>query len=273
MVNGLPGNMAKIVISAAIARGYEVLPFSLTGAEIEADTVTHESIDFTLVKPDVRDKDIIAIKQAHGDFISVDYTHPSAVNSNAEFYIKERLPFVMGTTGGDREKLEKEVMNAGLYAVIAPNMAKQIVALQYMLEKMATDFPGLYKDYSLNVVESHQKTKADTSGTAKAIISSLNKTGIKPFGYDQIQMIRDDRKAQEVLGVPPEYSSGHAFHTYRLESPDKTVAFEYKHNVCGRAVYGEGTVDAVEFLDKMISGKSEQKLFSMIDVLKSGNMK
>ncbi|KMQ49599.1 4-hydroxy-tetrahydrodipicolinate reductase [Chitinispirillum alkaliphilum] len=138
---------------------------------------------------------------------------------------------------------------------------------------MAQNSPGLYSDCSLSVDESHQKTKADTSGTANVIIDTHNRTGIKPFGYDQINMVRNEKDAQEILGVPAEYLSGHAFHTYRLESPDKTVAFEYKHNVCGRAVYGEGTVDAVEFLDKMITGKSEKKLFSMIDALESGSMK
>ncbi len=35
-----------------------------------------------------------------------------------------------GTTGGDREKLLADVQAGGGYAVIAPNMAKQIVALQ-----------------------------------------------------------------------------------------------------------------------------------------------
>lgn len=32
----------------------------------------------------------------------------------------------MGTTGGDREKLVEDVKAAGVYAVIAPNMGKQV---------------------------------------------------------------------------------------------------------------------------------------------------
>lgn len=38
--------------------------------------------------------------------------------------------YTQGTTGGDREKLFADVQAGGGYAVIAPNMAKQIVALQ-----------------------------------------------------------------------------------------------------------------------------------------------
>jgi hypothetical protein len=45
---------------------------------------------------------------------------------NAEFYCSQRLPFVMGTTGGDRNKLVKDVEASGVYAVIAPQMGKQV---------------------------------------------------------------------------------------------------------------------------------------------------
>ena len=44
---------------------------------------------------------------------------------NAAFYISNGVPFVMGTTGGDREKLLMDVQAAGIRAVIAPQMGKQ----------------------------------------------------------------------------------------------------------------------------------------------------
>lgn len=66
--------------------------------------------------------------------------------------------------------------------------------------------------------------------------------------------------------------SGHAFHTYRLESADRTVSFELQHNVCGRRVYAEGTADAVEFLLKARRNPSGKRQFNMIDVLESGEM-
>ena len=97
---------------------------------------------------------------------------------NALFYCKNKVPFVMGTTGGDRDKLLHDVEESGVYAVIAPNMGKQIVAFQTMMESMAEQFPGCFQGYTLRVVESHQRTKADTSGTAKAVVASLQKMGL-----------------------------------------------------------------------------------------------
>jgi 4-hydroxy-tetrahydrodipicolinate reductase len=273
MVNGLPGNMAKEVIIAAKNRGCEIVPFSLTGPGITDKTVIVDGIEIELVLPDNRDKKLAEIKAQFHSFITVDYTHPTAVNDNGKFYAEQGLAFVMGTTGGDREQLSKDVDTAELYAVIAPNMAKQIVALQAQLEATRDRFPRLYKGYTLTVIESHQKTKADTSGTAKAIVEIFNDMGIELFEVDEIEKVRVESEMGNKMDVPDEYLSGHAFHTYRLTSPDGTVAFEYRHNVCGRSIYAEGTVDAVKFLDRQITEESIQKRFNMIDVLQAGAMK
>nr|TKS16520.1 dihydrodipicolinate reductase family protein [Populus alba] len=94
--------------------------------------------------------------------------------------------------------------------------------------------------------ESHQAAKLDTSATAKAVISCFKKLGVS-FD-DQIEMIWDPKEQKELVGVPDEYLSGHAFHFYYLSSPGKTVSLEFQHNVCGRSIYAEGTIDAVLFL-------------------------
>ena len=56
-------------------------------------------------------------------------------------------------------------------------------------------------------------------------------------------------------------------------SPDGDVEFVFQHNVCGRTIYAEGTVDAALFLAKKIAEKSETKIFDMIDVLREGAMR
>ena len=198
------------------------------------------------------------------------------MNANGEFYVKNKIPFVMGTTGGDRDLLMKTVSSH--YCVIAPNMGKQIVAMQYALEFLSSKFPGAFDGYTLQVVESHQKTKADTSGTALAVISSISGLVGSDCTFDvkkDIKMLRDDESSR-AFGVPSDaITSGHAFHTYTLTSPDGTVSFELKHNVCGRRVYGEGTADAVKYLAMQIEkgGDDGAKAFSMIDVLQAGALK
>ena len=151
-------------------------------------------------------------------------------------------------------------------------MDKQIVAMQAALEDLAQKFPAAFAGYDLHVEESHQETKADTSGTAKAVVDSIKKLSNNPdYSYDDIEMIRDDHESMD-FGVLEQDLNGHAFHTYTLTSPDSTVEFVLKHNVSGRTVYAEGTVDAVKFLYKKLKHDSHGKIYSMINVLEEGAM-
>uniref|UniRef100_A0A7N0UBA9 4-hydroxy-tetrahydrodipicolinate reductase n=1 Tax=Kalanchoe fedtschenkoi TaxID=63787 RepID=A0A7N0UBA9_KALFE len=213
-----------------------------------------------------------SVLDEHPDLIVVDYTVPDAVNDNAELYCKVGVPFVMGTTGGDRQKLMKTVQDSNVYAVISPQMGKQVVAFLAAMEIMAEQFPGALSGYSMQVLESHQSSKLDTSGTAKAFISCFQKLGVS-FDMDEVQLIRDPKQQLEMVGVPEEHLGGHAFHMYHITSPDQTVSFEFQHNVCGRSIYAEGTVDAVLFLAKKIQAKDGKRIYNMIDVLREGNLR
>ena len=88
----------------------------------------------------------------------------------------------------------------------------------------------------------------------------------------EIVKIRDPGQQLD-RGIPDKHLGGHAFHTYRLTSPDRTVVFEFQHNVCGRQIYAEGTVDAALFLARKVAEGSEQRIFDMVDVLKAGAMR
>lgn len=267
MVNGLPGKVATVIASHAIAdTAIDFIPSSLTGAEIEEDSVTVEGVPVALIRPDGRDAAVKALRSEHGDFICIDFTLPDAVNENAEFYCENAIPFVMGTTGGDREKLAQTIADSAASAVIAPNMAKQIVGFQAMMAYAAENFPGLFDGYSLDITESHQKSKVDTSGTAKAMVGYFNQLGLS-FSEGDIKKIRDPQIQKNELGVPEAYLDGHGWHTYTLTSQDRTVSFSFSHKVNGREIYAWGTLDAARFLKAKIDAGAKGRMFSMIDVL------
>jgi len=268
MINGLPGNVANVIArSIASDPRFALVPYSLTGPEITTETCSILDTKLELVRPDARQKTMDDIITSYKRPICVDFTHPSAVNSNARFYCERSIPFVMGTTGGDREALLETVANSAVAAVIAPNMAKQIVGFQAMMAWAADTFPDLFNGYTMTIRESHQKGKADTSGTAKAIVGSFSKLGID-CSADDIEQERDPEKQVKEWGIPEEHLSGHGWHTYTLTSDDKTVRFQFTHNVNGRKIYVHGTLDAVMFLHKRIQEGAHGKVFSMIDVIK-----
>ncbi|OEU47716.1 MAG: dihydrodipicolinate reductase [Desulfobacterales bacterium C00003060] len=268
MVNGLPGNMSTKAAEHVLQdSSLKLIPYSLTGPEIEATETQIGSDTVRLIKPDERQEMMESVKKAEGMAICVDYTHPDSVNDNAVFYCENGLPFVMGTTGGDRTRLVEAVQKSDIAAVIAPNMAKQIVAFQAMMEYAAETFPDVFNGYGLEVKESHQQGKADTSGTAKAMIGYFNRLGV-PFTKDQIRMEREPEVQRSEWGIPEAYLSGHGWHTYSLRSEDGTVFFQFTHNVNGRDIYARGTLDAIHYLAKKIDQGAKGRVFTMIDVLK-----
>ncbi|MFO7839059.1 MAG: dihydrodipicolinate reductase [Desulfosalsimonadaceae bacterium] len=268
MVNGLPGKVATVIARHAISdSSVDFISRSFTGPEIDADSVMLENTPVRLVRPEDRDSAVSALKSEEGPFMAVDFTLPDAVNENAEFYCRHQIPFIMGTTGGDREKLARTIGDSTICAVIAPNMAKQIVGFQAMMAYAAENFPGLFEGYSLRITESHQRTKADTSGTAKAMVRYFNKLGLS-FSESDIEKIRDPETQKNELGVPEAHLDGHGWHTYTLSSRDGTVVFSFTHRVNGREIYAWGTLDAACFLAKKINAGKKGKMFSMIDVLK-----
>jgi 4-hydroxy-tetrahydrodipicolinate reductase len=123
-----------------------------------------------------------------------------------------------------------------------------------MMKYMSQQYDGVFDGYTMKVVESHQSAKSDTSGTAKDVVKSFKGMGIE-YEEEMIEKIRDPEQ-QVKFGVSKEHipeftqtrDSGHAYHTYTLTSEDGSVEFEFKHNVNGRKVYAEGSVDAAEFL-------------------------
>ncbi|KAL2943702.1 4-hydroxy-tetrahydrodipicolinate reductase 2 chloroplastic [Bienertia sinuspersici] len=272
MVNSCMGKMGKSVIEAAVNAGLHIVPVSFGAQEESGQSVQVGGKEIQVHSPSEREDILASVYNEYPELIVVDYTVPTAVNDNAELYCKLGVPFVIGTTGGDREKLHKTVEDSKNYAVISPQMGKQVVAFLAAMEIMAEQFPGAFAGYSLQVMESHQANKKDASGTAKAVISCFQKLGVD-FDMDQIQLIRDPELQVEMVGVPKEHVAGHAFHMYHLTSPDQTVSFEFQHNVCGRSIYAEGTVDAALFLAKKVQSKAEKRIYNMIDVLHEGNMR
>lgn len=293
MMNGLPGKMGNSVGEACLARGMELADVALTGAPFAGETVSVRGVSVELVaggsaEAEAAGERLVRDCAARGKtLIAIDFTVPAAAEANARYYAEHGMSFVMGTTGADGNALSKSVSEGTHSAVIAPNMSKQIVALQAVVERAAKDFPGAFGGYKLETIESHQSSKLDTSGTAKAVVSSLvaladeevwSKESPKALqAIDDIVRVRDADAQKDGAGgrlgkVPEAALPGHAYHTYSLTSPDETVRFELRHNVDGRSTYAEGVADAAVFLAAQLAKGSTQRLFDMIDVLKAGAM-
>jgi len=156
VISGLPGNMATLVANAVEqSEEFHLLDAGLTGPDIEELTSVEIGDRKIRLCPPTRRLMLHQYisyareQQKLGPILIADFSDPNAVNENAQFYCRYGMPFVMGTTGGDRELLKQTVEASSVSAVIAPNMAAQVVALQAAIEYMAETFPDAFSDFDL----------------------------------------------------------------------------------------------------------------------------
>lgn len=252
------GKMARLVAEAVKTQlDMKLYPWALSEEHADDDGLAIKLV------PPANHADALERCRGHVDLI-VDFTLPTAVNHNAELYCEAGTPFLMGTTGGDREALITTVKDSSISAVVATNMAVPVVIFQEMVRFAAARFPGAFKGFSLCISESHQASKPDPSGTAVGLLNSFAALGMS-LGKDQILMERRPSVQESQLGVPKKHLGGHGYHTYMMLSPDGTVKLEFRHNVLGRSTYVDGTLRAIRFLAERLQEKG--KVYSMVDVL------
>ena len=264
IIAGLPGKVATLVAEAIEgSENYLLFDIALSSSQHEG-RCNLDNINLLSTSNSSLIENLYNIKRIHPSVIIIDYTSPNAVNSNAELYTKIGIPFVMGTTGGDRQKLFETVKNSEISAVIDTNMAPHIVIMQSILEQASKEFPGSLPGWKLSVVESHQAGKKDVSGTARSWLPKLKALGANLIG--EIESIRDPKK-QTDLGI--QNTDGHGYHWFTLTSPDEKASFQIFTSVEGRAPYITGTLMAIDFLKEKIKDQQKGEVYSMTDVLKS----
>lgn len=264
ILSGLPGRMAAEIAAASLEAPWparlRIHDTGLTGPEGPTGFAFADRT-IRLACPAERDG---------WDFpsaaIAVDFTEPAAALANVRFYASKGISFVLGTTGFDAEEAARIVGDAGICAVIAPNMATPIVMLQWAVAQLAERFPGALAGYGFSATESHQAGKKDTSGTAKALVRDFARMGL-PASEEAIAKIREPEAQARDLGVPPEHIGGHAYHYYEIATPAGDVRIQLNHLVDGRRVYAVGALQAAEFLARRIASGARGAAYSMHDVL------
>ncbi len=267
MIAGLPGNMATLVAQDVEAQtDMLVYPYALAeeSGEVRIDTDAR-AVDVRLIPMGLHEEFL----QERGDHVDVivDFTQPKSVNRNAELYCKYGIPFVMGTTGGDRDKLAEAIRGSKISALVTTNAAAQVVAVQEMIRFAAESFPGLFSGFELTIVESHQASKPDPSGTAVSLLPAFEKLGA-PLSKDHITMVRSPVVQKQGLRIPEKHLGGHGYHTYTLRRPDGTVCVQVTHNILGRAPYVDGILGDIRFL----YGKKGERgqVYTQIDQMRGG---
>ncbi len=213
--------------------------------------------------------------EAHADILKsmrpsfdlvVDFTQPAAVNRNAELYCAAGVPFVMGTTGGDRKKLIETIEKSSISAIPETNFSPWVNVVREMFRFAGKNFPGAFKGGKRLFKEGHQPKKPDPSGTMISVLPAFEELFGEPINPSEIRMVRDALVQELEYGVPERDTTGCGYHMYRFRSANGAVDLNFEHNIRGRNDYVDGVLKAIRFLAARFQEKG--KVFSMVDVLR-----
>jgi 4-hydroxy-tetrahydrodipicolinate reductase len=99
---------------------------------------------------------------------ALDFTQPDAVVGDVEACVRAGVPCVVGTTGFDREAVDRLAREHGVAVFHAPNFSVGAVLMMRFATEAARHLP------KAEIVELHHDTKLDApSGTAKATAEAM----------------------------------------------------------------------------------------------------
>ena len=139
--------------------------------------------------------------------------------------------------------------------VICPNT--NILMLKFMA--LLAQGGHQFRNYKIQLTESHQADKSSVPGTAVNLAESLG------LGPEQIDSVRDVSKQTSVLGIPPAYLSRHAYHRIVIEDGLSSVALETK--VFGSMPYADGVAKIIQAI---ADHAMEPRRYNILELIENG---
>ena len=173
----------------------------------------------------------------------IDFSQPSATIENLEYLLKFKKCAVIGTTGFNKDQLNKiNEASKVIPIVFSPNMSVGVNLLFRLIKDAAATLNG----YTAEIEEAHHIHKKDSpSGTAKRIMDVINEQNFN-IKVEEIKAIRDG----EIIGD----------HKVVFDSIDDRI--EIIHKAKNRDIFAKGAVIAAKWI-----ANKDKGLYSMDNVL------
>jgi 4-hydroxy-tetrahydrodipicolinate reductase len=189
----------------------------------------------------------------------IEFTNHKATVCHLKLAKDKGIPYIIGTTGFDREEYEViENISKCIPVFISSNMSRGINIVNYVLEKIAP----MLEDYNAEIWELHHKNKKDSpSGTAimlaNTIKNSINSVREIITGRSGVNAVRTENE----IGISS-IRAGDIFGEHHILFADEGENIEIIHRATNRAVFANGTLNIVGFIME-----KERGLYTYKDLL------
>lgn len=156
---------------------------------------------------------------------------PGTLTEAAEYCARKHKPLVFLSSGIELPKVPWPFP-----LLVASNTSREVV--EWMLKSVEM-YQNQYNGWIPKIVEHHQETKKDVSGTAKA---TLRMMGLDPDNI-KIKSVRKFELSQSEFGIPDEEKGGYAAHVITFTNPETgEVSEPLRVAIWGRTEYAKGAI-------------------------------
>ena len=191
--------------------------------------------------------------------VLIDFTHESSLENVLRIGLEEKLPLIIGTTGYDKEQIEKiRKASETIPILYGTNMSLGMNLLFKLVEETAR----VLKDrVDIEVVESHHNRKKDApSGSAVTIVESIEK-GLGETRKHQHGRNGECPRENGEIGIHA-IRGGNIVGSHDVNFINHLETIKISHEAYDRKVFAQGALEAAKF----IIGKGPG-LYNMKDVL------
>ena len=192
----------------------------------------------------------------------IDFTRPKASMQYLELCIKNNIKYIVGTTGfSDKEKEKIFLASKKIPICSAPNMS---VGVNLLVSLVETATQVLYKDYDMEIIESHHRDKVDApSGTALRLGETIANTAKLNLNENSVfhRESRINKRKKNEIGFSA-IRGGDIVGDHTVLYAGDGERIELTHKAGSRTTFAKGAIKAVKFLTDHSFG-----LFDMMDVL------
>ncbi len=189
----------------------------------------------------------------------IEFTNHKATICHLKLAKDKGIPYIIGTTGFDREEYEAiENISKSIPVFISSNMSRGVNIINYILEKISP----MLEDYNAEIWELHHKNKKDSpSGTAFMLANTIK---------NSISSVREiitgrsgvsAKRTENEIGISS-IRAGDIFGEHHILFAGEGENLEIIHRATNRAVFANGTLNIVRFIME-----KERGLYTYRDLL------
>ena len=212
---------------------------------------------------DIKDNDIKLKKVFKNSNVIIDFSSPSAIESNLKLAINNNTALVIGTTGlTDKEYKKIKIASKKIPILVSSNMSLGVNLLFNLVTQAASTLNE--SDYDIEILETHHKHKKDApSGTALSLGEYAAKGRKTNFNNSKILDRTSKKTVRKKGNIGFSVSRGGEIageHTVSFIGKNDRV--DLVHKASNRSIFVNGAIEAAIFLFKKKNG-----LYNMHDML------